>query len=138
MSQARKVLVEAGSLSVAGGDVEGSGSTVSTFKPTGAIESLTTAAPAASLTSYLSILDAGANAVAATLANGSQAGHVKKFKCIDVSNAVTVTLTGNPTATDVITFTVVGDEAEVMWTGTQWNLISTDSVLGTNATPTIA
>jgi len=82
-----------------------------------ASETLTATAPACSVNKYLSVLDATSNAVAATLADGVVDGQMKRVAASVVSGgAVTLTLASAvSTSLDVITFTVIGDTADLIW-----------------------
>ena len=105
-------------------------------------EALTAAAPAASVQKFFTELDATSNAVACTLADGLVHGQRKRFVASVVTGgAVTVTI-ASPVSTsfDVITFTVIGDTADLMWDAEEgyWiviQLLDTDRDVDT---PTIA
>lgn len=115
--------------------------------PIGVQEVLTAAAPAVSLGCYLSVLDATSNGVAATLADGTVHGQMKKVQASVVSGgAVTLTLASAESASlDVITFTVIGDRALLMWynptggasTG-YWKVLERTDTDGDVDTPTVA
>lgn len=87
----------------------------------GPSEALTATTPVCAL-SGLSTLDAASNAVAATLAVGTQTGARKMVRVIDVSNAVTLIVTGHEmgATTVVYTLAVVGDYVILEWTGVDW------------------
>jgi len=82
-----------------------------------ASETLTAAAPAASIATYLSILDATSNNVLATLADGQVDGQMKRVGCSVIGgNTVTLTLASAvSTSLDVVTFTVIGDTVDLQW-----------------------
>lgn len=90
-------------------------------------EALTAAAPAASVQCYFTELDATSNAVACTLADGLVHGQMKRFVASVVSGgAVTVTIASPVSASlDVITFTVIGDTADLIWNAEDghWRII---------------
>ena len=104
-------------------------------------EALTTAAPAASVHVYLTELDATAQAVACTLADGLIHGQMKRFIASVVSGgAVTVTLASAvSTSFDVITFTVIGDTADLIWNAEDgyWQVIALVDVDRNISTPTV-
>ena len=114
--------------------------------PIGVQETLTAATPAVSLDCYLTDLDATSNGVAATLADGAVNGQMKKVQASVVSGgAVTLTLASAESASlDVITFTVIGDYALLMWydqdddgTG-YWKILERNDEDGDIDTPTVA
>lgn len=114
--------------------------------PIGVQEVLTAATPAVSLDCYLTVLDATSNGVAATLADGAVHGQVKKVQAKVVSGgAVTLTLASAESASlDVITFTVIGDYATLIWYDTAgdgtgyWKVLERNDEDGDVDTPTIA
>ena len=109
--------------------------------PDAALERLTATAPACSVQCYLSDLDATSNAVAATLADGLVHGQLKKVQASVVDNAVTLTISSPvSTSLDVITFTVIGDYALLMWNAEDgyWQAIELNDEDGDIDTPTIA
>lgn len=85
--------------------------------PIAAAEALTAAAPACSLETYVSKLDATSNAVAATLADGLVDGQMKRVVASVVTGgAVTLTIASAvSTSLDVVTFTVIGDTVDLIW-----------------------
>ena len=105
-------------------------------------EALTAAAPAASVQTYFTELDATSNAVACTLADGLVHGQMKRFVASVVSGgAVTVTLASAvSTSLDVITFTVIGDTADLMWNAEDgyWRIIQLIDTDRDVDTPTVA
>ena len=110
--------------------------------PDGAPEALTAAAPACSLETYISELDATSNAVAATLADGYVHGQVKRVIASVVSGgAVTLTIASAVSASlNVVTFTVIGDTADLIWNQEEgywriYQLLDTDRDVDT---PTVA
>ena len=110
--------------------------------PDGAPEALTVAAPACSLETYISELDATSNAVAATLADGYVHGQVKRVIASVVSGgAVTLTIASAVSASlNVVTFTVIGDTADLIWNQEEgywriYQLLDTDRDVDT---PTVA
>jgi len=109
--------------------------------PTGAQETLTAAAPACSLTKFLTDLDGGSNNVAATLADGLVHGQLKKVQASVVTNDVTLTLSSAVSSSlDVITFTVIGDYALLQWDaeGGYWRILERNDEDGDVDTPTVA
>lgn len=90
------------------------------------LETLTTAAPAASLTVPITILNADNNAVAATLAAG-KTGQVKIFIASNVDNAVTLVPVSLLGASTTITFDQVGGGCTLIYTGSAWTLIGTST-----------
>lgn len=109
--------------------------------PDGAPETLTAAAPACSLTCYLSDLDSTSNNVAATLADGLVDGQVKRVVASVVANTTTLTIASPVSASlDVVTFTVIGDTVDLIWNAENgywriYQLIDTDRDVDT---PTVA
>lgn len=114
--------------------------------PIGVQEVLTAASPAVSLNCYLSVLDATSNGVAATLADGAVNGQMKKVQASVVSGgAVTLTLASAESASlDVITFTVIGDYAILIWYDQDddgngyWKILERNDEDGDVDTPTVA
>ncbi len=112
--------------------------------PIGVQETLTAAAPAVSLDCYLTDLDSTSNNVAATLADGAVHGQIKKVQASVVANTTTLTLSSaESTSLDVITFTVIGDYALLMWydqdadgTG-YWKILERNDEDGDIDTPTV-
>jgi len=111
-----------------------------------ALETLTTAAPAVSVDVYLTVIDATAQGVAATLADGKIHGQLKRIHWKVVSGGTcTVTLASPFSAsTDVITATVIGDWVLLLWFDQDddgagyWRILDSGNVLGNRATPTWA
>jgi len=103
---------------------------------------LTTAAPAVSVDCYFTELDATAQGVAATLADGNVHGQLKKVQASVVSGgAVTLTIASPVSASlDVVTFTVIGDSVTLIWseTGGYWQVIELNDADADVDTPTIA
>ena len=114
--------------------------------PVGVQEALTTAAPAVSIAKYFTELDATAQGVAATLADGSINGQMKRVQASVVSGgAVTLTLASAESASlDVITFTVIGDRVDLMWFDQDddgagyWSILALSDTDGDVDTPTVA
>ena len=107
-----------------------------------AAEALTTAAPAVSVNCYFTELDATAQGVAATLADGLVHGQLKKIQASVVSGgAVTVTIASPVSAAlDVITFSVIGDAVLLIWNeeDSYWRVLNIDDVDGDLDTPVVA
>ena len=105
-------------------------------------EALTAAAPAVSVNCYFTELDATSNAVAATLADGVVHGQLKRIVASVVSGgAVTVTIASPVSASlDVITFTVIGDTADLIWNEEDgyWRIIQLIDADRDVDTPTVA
>lgn len=80
-------------------------------------ETLTAAAPAASVETFLTILDATSNGVAATLADGKVHGQLKRVTAKVVSGGTTTLTIASPVSAslDVVTFTVIGDTVDLIW-----------------------
>lgn len=110
------------------------------FIPDAAVTAATTSG-AISVANYFTNITV-ANTVAFTLANGTVAGQRKMILCSGTSGTPVGALTiASPfsAATDVITFSVVGDTAELMWTGSYWRILATyNMAAGTVATPVVA
>ncbi len=85
--------------------------------PMGVQESLTAATPACNLGKYLTVLDGTARDVEATLADGAVHGQMKKVQASVVSGrTMTVDLSSaESTSLNLITFTVIGDWALLIW-----------------------
>lgn len=113
--------------------------------PMGVQESLTVAAPAVSLNCYLTDLDATAQGVAATLADGAVNGQMKCIQASVVSGGTTnVTLASAESASlDVITFTVIGDRVLLCWFDQDddgagyWKILARSDTDGDLDTPTV-
>lgn len=80
-------------------------------------ETLTAAAPAASVETFLTILDATSNGVAATLADGKVHGQLKRVTAKVVAGGTTTLTIASPVSAslDVVTFTVIGDTVDLIW-----------------------
>ena len=68
-------------------------------------------------------------------------GQLKKIKLVEKGLAMTAVLESTnflagPTQT--ITFSIVGDVAELMWTRNGWRIISTSNEVGNDATPVVS
>jgi len=115
---------------------------ISAVYPDAAPETLTAAAPACSVNTFLSILDATSNGVAATLADGIVHGQRKRVAASVVSGgAVTLTLADKVSASlDVITFTVIGDTVDLIWNEEDqyWRIIQLIDADRDFDTPTVA
>ena len=84
------------------------------------------------------------NAASNTLANGTATGQLKKITLTALGTpgthtavlTLTSALDGN---NDVITFSAVGDTAELIWTGTYWRILALYNMKdGTVATPVVS
>jgi hypothetical protein len=79
-----------------------------------------------------------------TLADGTAAGQLKKVTLTALGTpgthtAVLTLTTAIASNLDAITFSVVGDTAELMWTGTAWRILALyNMAAGTVTTPTVA
>lgn len=95
------------------------------YAPDGNSEDLTTAAPAASITVSTSYGDTTANAVAATLADGTVAGQLKIFVFeVDGANAFSVTpATAFADTSTSITFDDANDFCVLVWNGSAWRIL---------------
>jgi len=98
------------------------------FFPTAAAQALT-GAGACNVTSYLTKFTSSGAAQALTLASGTQIGQRKKV--VHVSDGGSGVLTAVFTGGTTITFTTVGEFADLMWTGSEWSVLE----LGNTATP---
>ena len=91
-----------------------------------ASEELTAVAPAASLLVGNSNIDSTANAVDATLADGTYVGQEKYFIMTEASNSSTVTVANHETsAPEVFTFDALDESLMLKWTGAVWSTIGT-------------
>jgi len=115
---------------------------ISPVVPDAAPEALTAAAPACSLQTFVTELDATSNGVAATLADGLVDGQMKRVIASVVSGGTTTLTIASPVSTslDVITFTVIGDTVDLIWNAENgyWRvlqLLDTDRDVDT---PTVA
>lgn len=88
----------------------------------GTVGSYTATAPAIPLTVSYAFLDASSNAVAATLADGTQ-GQVITVTATDVTNATTL-VPANLTGGTTITFTAVNDSVTLVFDVSTWNVVS--------------
>ena len=115
---------------------------ISAVYPDAASESLTAAAPAASVLKYLTVLDATSNGVACTLADGIVHGQMKRFIAKVVSGGATTVTLASPVSSslDVITFTVIGDTADLQWNAEDgyWRILALTDVDRNISTPTAA
>lgn len=98
------------------------------FFPTTAAQALS-GAGAVNVTSYLTKYTSTGGAQALTLAAGTQIGQRKKVSHVvdGGSGVLTATFVGGTT----ITFTTVGEFADLLWNGTAWAVLE----LGNTATP---
>jgi hypothetical protein len=98
------------------------------FFPTIAAQALS-GAGAVNVTAYLTKYTSTAGAQALTLASGTQVGQRKKVSHVvdGGSGVLTAVFVGGTT----ITFTTVGEFADLIWTGTAWAVLE----LGNTATP---
>lgn len=105
-----------------------SGSQIAGFFPTIAAQGLS-GAGAVNVTAYLTKYTSTGGAQALTLASGTQIGQRKKVSHVvdGGSGVLTATYVGGTT----ITFTTVGEFADLMWTGAAWAVLE----LGNTATP---
>lgn len=98
------------------------------FFPTAAAQALS-GAGAVNITAYLTKYTSTGGAQALTIAAGSQIGQRKKVShVVDGGSGV---LTGTFVGGTNITFTTVGEFADLIWTGTAWGVLE----LGNTATP---
>lgn len=98
------------------------------FFPTVAAQALS-GAGAVNVTSYLTKYTSTAGAQALTIASGTLVGQRKKVShVVDGGSGV---LTGVFVGGTTITFTTVGEFADLLWTGTSWAVLE----LGNSATP---
>lgn len=86
-----------------------------------------TAAGAASTTVAVSLITAGSDGIAVTLANGSNVGQLKIFCSLHASNAATITPATTDGAYDTFTLTNIGETVNCIWTGTGWAIIGRNS-----------
>lgn len=111
------------------GGVSNTGVTqIAGFFPTIAAQALS-GAGAVNVTAYLTKYTSTAGAQALTIASGSQIGQRKRVShVVDGGSGV---LTGVFVGGTTITFTTVGEFADLLWTGTNWAVLE----LGNTATP---
>lgn len=103
-------------------------SMIASFFPTTAAQALT-GAGACNVTSYLTKFTSSGAAQALTLDSGTQIGQRKKVA--HVSDGGSGVLTAVYVGGTTITFTTVGEYADLMWTGSAWAVLD----LGNSATP---
>lgn len=106
-----------------------------------ASEALTTSAPAASVATFYTTLDATAQGVAATLADGRLHGQLKKVQAINVDSATTLTIASPVSASlDVVTFADVGDFALLIWNSEEsyWRILETGNDADGVTAPAVA
>jgi len=121
------------------------GELVPVFIIDGAFETLTTAAPAVSVNCWLTKIDATAQGVASTLADGKFHGQLKKIVANVVSGGTTNVTIASPfsAGTNLVTFAAVGDYCELLWVQTDpdtgyWRIIATGNEAAGTAGPTPA
>lgn len=132
-TSAKGLVQEAGSgFDVSTTGVTGAGGFFAGFIPNSAPESLTATIPL-SVTKHMSFI--ALNNVSRTLAAGTVTGQLKKILAhIDTAGADTVLTAGTTAVT--ITFTNLGDYAELIWTGASWRVLALYNVAaGTTSTP---
>lgn len=86
-----------------------------------------TAAGAASILVPLTLINAGSDGIAITLANGTTAGQVKIFTSLHATNAATITPATTDGAYATFTLTNIGESVNCVWTGTGWAIIGRNS-----------
>ena len=86
-----------------------------------------TAAGAASISVPLTLITAGSDGIAVTLANGVATGQVKIFCSLHATNAATITPATTDGAYDTFTLTTIGETVNCVWTGTGWAIIGRNS-----------
>lgn len=104
------------------------GTMIAGFYPTGAAQALS-GAGAITVSVYLTKYTSTGGAQALTIASGTQVGQKKKVS--HVADGGSGVLTGVFVGGTTITFTTVGEFAELLWTGTAWAVLE----LGNSATP---
>ena len=113
---------------------------LASFTPDAAPELSNVDAAAISVATFQSNLSTG-GAETRTVAAGSVIGQRKKlYFVVDGGGSLVITIT-NPvsSALDIITFTNVGDTAELMWNGSAWRILALyNSAAGNITTPTVA
>lgn len=113
---------------VASGVINAAGTMFAGFFPTTAAQAIT-GAGAINVTAYLSKFTSSGVAQALTIASGTQTGQRKKVShVVDGGSGV---LTGVFVSGTTITFTTVGEFADLIWDGTSWAVLE----LGNTATP---
>ena len=101
-------------------------------------------AGAVSVASYFTNLTSSAAGAAMTLANGTATGQLKKITLTALGTPGTHTAVLTLTSAldgdnNVITFSAVGDTAELIWTGTYWRILARYNMpAGTVATPVVS
>ncbi len=113
--------------------------------PIGVQETLTATAPAVALGRFFTDLDPTSNNIAATLADGTVHGQMKKIQRSVSGNTVTLTLASPESASlDVITFTLIGDNVLLQWYDQEadgagyWKILERNDLDGDIDTPTVA
>ena len=102
-------------------------------------EALTTAAPAVSVQCYFTELDATAQGVAATLADGVVHGQMKRITASVVSGGTTNVTIASPVSSslNVVTFSVIGDTVDLIWNeeAGYWRILALTDVDRNISTP---
>jgi hypothetical protein len=95
---------------------------------------------AIALTSYVNTIGADGGGDAFTLADGLAKGQLMKIIFVDATGTGTLTIASAISSSlDIITFTVKGDVAELMWNGTAWRILALYNMAnGGDSTPTVA
>lgn len=131
--------VAAGGVSIDGLLIKDGGATANSmyasFYPTAASQALS-GAGAVNVTSFLTKFTSTGAAQALTIASGTQIGQRKKvYHVVDGGSGV---LTGVFVGGTTITFTSVGEIAELMWTGAAWAVLELTNTTAAGAVPVLA
>ncbi len=107
-----------------------------------AVRKTASAAGAVSVASYFTALTSDGAAVAFTLANGTAVGQLKKITLAVAqtggNTAVLTIASPESAAYNVLTFSILGDTAELIWSGTAWFVIANyNMATASNTTPTL-
>ena len=96
-------------------------------------------AGAVSVVCYHTRVTSTGGSEALTLAAGTVVGQMKKITHVVDGGSAILTIADPVSASlDVITFADVGDEAELMWNGSAWRVLSLQNVASGDAGPSIA
>ncbi len=92
-------------------------------------------AGAVNVTSYLTKVTTTGSAQALSMANGTQIGQMKRiWHVVDGGSAVLTTALSGATT---ITFTTANEFADLIWTGTNWCVLSLGNFTATGASPAL-
>lgn len=122
-------------LVTAAGVTNAAGTMFAAFYPSAAAQALS-GAGVVNVTSFLTNYTSTGVAEALTLASGTQVGQRKKvYHIVDGGSGVlTAVFVGGTT----ITFTTVGEFAELIWTGSEWGVLQLGNTTAGGAAPVLA